>query len=621
MRGITASRNSPQASSSSATAMATASPRPLPAPRPPSLLQRRAAAAPATTTSAVRATRGHRRSATTRAAASDTSSSATTQTNRPRVVVVGGGWAGFGAARALAKSGAVDVTLLEGAPNPGGVSGGYRDARGRSLELGMKGFWYNYPSVYGLLRELSEEKRAQEPTAPLFRAPGDFPLTDYTTSGFWGRNGRLITCAPVFSKSEPFNQWPSLVGQFAATAQLPWTIPLSDRLTMLPWLAAIADYDASPQVYEEYDKMSARELFKRAGVSQKMYDDFLRPTLLVGLFAEGEDLSAAAVLETLYFYALQNVASFDVCWPRGSIAENIFTPMVEGIRATEGGQVLGGQVVVAVETKREENNSERRRVTAVRARDASTGQETRYEGDAFVFAVGVKGLKKLVSANPDLAAVPELRRAMALRAIDCVATRLWFDKKVSTKFPANVLAGFERSAGATFFMLDQLNDEYKDVEGSVVAADFYGASELLPLSDDAIVARVVSHLRECEPGFESANVIDSAVLRAPEAVTHFSVGSFSNRPPQRLPGVPNLFLAGDLVKGVATGANGLSQERAYVTGLSAANAVLEKVADGRGVVRIPEVARDEPHIVAAKGAARAARQALGPLLALSPLMR
>lgn len=33
-----------------------------------------------------------------------------------------------------------------------------------------------------------------------------------------------------------------------------------------------------------------------------MYDEFLRPTLLVGLFAEPEDLSAAAVLNTLYFY-------------------------------------------------------------------------------------------------------------------------------------------------------------------------------------------------------------------------------------------------------------------------------------------------------------------------------
>lgn len=48
--------------------------------------------------------------------------------------------------------------------------------------------------------------------------------------------------------------------------------------------------------------MSAYELFRRCGVSARCYQEFLRPTLLVGLFAPPEELSAAAVLETLYFY-------------------------------------------------------------------------------------------------------------------------------------------------------------------------------------------------------------------------------------------------------------------------------------------------------------------------------
>ncbi len=50
-----------------------------------------------------------------------------------------------------------------------------------------------------------------------------------------------------------------------------------------------------------------------------------------------QDLSAAAVLETLYFYALAHQNDFDVCWPRGSIAELIFQPLVERIRAAGGG--------------------------------------------------------------------------------------------------------------------------------------------------------------------------------------------------------------------------------------------------------------------------------------------
>jgi hypothetical protein len=42
--------------------------------------------------------------------------------------------------------------------------------------------------------------------------------------------------------------------------------------------------------------------------------EFLKPTLLVGLFAPPEELSAAVVIETLYFYALGHQNDFDVCW-------------------------------------------------------------------------------------------------------------------------------------------------------------------------------------------------------------------------------------------------------------------------------------------------------------------
>ena len=52
--------------------------------------------------------------------------------------------------------------------------------------------------------------------------------------------------------------------------------------------------------------------------------------------------------------------------------------------------------------------------------------------------------------------------------------------------------------------------------------------------------------------------MDSAVIRAPRAVTHFSPGSYASRPTQ-VTGLDNLFLAGDWVKGVPHGANGLSQ--------------------------------------------------------------
>ena len=41
----------------------------------------------------------------------------------------------------------------------------------------------------------------------------------------------------------------------------------------------------------------------RYGVSQGLYEQFLRPLLLVGMFAPPEELSAAAMLGTFYFYS------------------------------------------------------------------------------------------------------------------------------------------------------------------------------------------------------------------------------------------------------------------------------------------------------------------------------
>lgn len=54
------------------------------------------------------------------------------------------------------------------------------------------GFWYQYHNIFSLLRELG----------------GEWPLTDWTTSGFWNPQG-LVTEAPVFSKQ---TRLPTLVG-------------------------------------------------------------------------------------------------------------------------------------------------------------------------------------------------------------------------------------------------------------------------------------------------------------------------------------------------------------------------------------------------------------------------
>ena len=61
-------------------------------------------------------------------------------------------------------------------------------------------------------------------------------------------------------------------------------------------MQALLEYNLDEETYLRYDRLSARELFRTAGVSGRLYREFLEPMLLVTLFAPGEELSAAAAL-------------------------------------------------------------------------------------------------------------------------------------------------------------------------------------------------------------------------------------------------------------------------------------------------------------------------------------
>eukprot|EP00798_Chlamydomonas_sp_ICE-L_P017416 gene17416-23716_t len=212
--------------------------------------------------------------------------------------------------------------------------------------------------------------------------------------------------------------------------------------------------------------MSALELFKSCRVSQKAYDDFVRPMLLALMFAPPEDLSAAVMLDVLYFFAFAHQNDFDVCWPRGTMAETIFTPMVEGITRA-GGSVVGDRLVTGLVSDPVSGE-----VVEVQAVDRKTGEKFSYPADAVVFAIGITGFQKLLQASPVLSSAPDLCSIMNLKAVDVMATRLWFDKKVQTRYPANVLAGFEPQAGTTFFDVSQLQDEYRTDSGTVISLKY-----------------------------------------------------------------------------------------------------------------------------------------------------
>lgn len=237
----------------------------------------------------------------------------TTESQSPRVVVVGAGWAGLGATYHLAKQG-YNVTLLEAGPYPGGLVAGWKTEGGRSVEAGVHGFWYPYKNIFSLVREL-----------------GINPFTPFTRSSQYSPAGLEVE-SPIF---QDLPRLPTPLGTFLYTQFK--RLPLIDRLSALPLLYAVIDFDNSDQAWRRYDSVTARELFKDFAVSARLYRDSFEPMLLVGLFASGEQCSAAATLGMLYFFILAHQPDFDVVWCRGTVGEMIFRPWVERIeQAGEG---------------------------------------------------------------------------------------------------------------------------------------------------------------------------------------------------------------------------------------------------------------------------------------------
>ncbi len=475
-----------------------------------------------------------------------------------KVVVVGAGWAGLGAAYHLSKQGYA-VTLLEAGAQPGGLVAGWQTAKGRSVEAGIHGFWYPYRNIFSLTDEL-----------------GIQPFTPYTRSSQYSPAGLEVE-SPLFQQ-QPY--LPTPLGTFVYTQFK--RLPLVDRLSALPLLYSLIDFDNSDEAWKRYDNMTARELFKQYGVSERLYKESFEPMLLVGLFAPGEQCSAAAALGMLYYFILAHQPDFDVRWCRGTVGEMIFRPWVQQIEKA-GGRILANHRVSDIKLGGDNT------VNAVICDDEV------FEADAVIFSVGMTGMQKIVAQSEALCDRPEFRNLSNLGGIDVLAARLWFDRKIDIPLPSNACFGFHQTTGWTFFDLNTLHDEYKDEPGTVVEVDYYHANQLLNLSDKQVLPLIQKDLAGCIAAFGEAKITDHAVVRIRQGVSHFAPGSYRYLLPATT-SFSNVFMSGDWI---VTRHGSWSQEKAYVTGLEAANHVIEQLGVGYVADVIP-IIPDEPHIQAAR---------------------
>jgi len=544
-----------------------------------------------------------------------------------KIAIVGGGWGGWGAAKAICQAQEnVEVTLLDALPDPTGATP-FVSKTGKPVEAGTRGFWKDYPNINKLCAELGLKE------SDIF--------TSFTNSSFYSPDG-LEATAPVFSEGkipeieipflsqlsgQTFPQLPSPLGQILATFPLFERLPLQDRASMVGLLLATVDCVGNDvAVQEKYDRMSAQDLFVLFGLSERLVEDFIKPTLLVGLFKPPEELSALVVMELLYYYALAHQDSFDVRWIKnGTVSDSLILPLAKNLQEEYDLTVKGGSYVSKISYGSDEGSSSTKKKTTIeyKTRDGSVST---MDVDGVVMALNGKGMSAVMANSPDLSQYKTFSKAASMaNGVDVISVRLWLDRYVPTRTPANVFSRFDalRGSGGTFFMLDQFQEEHQEElwggetpQGSVLACDFYNAGALLSLSDEKITDILMKELLpSAVPEFAQANLVDSWVGKFPGSVSFFSPGSFDRRPPlQGDPEVPTIKFAGDWVRmgELEHGAKGLCQERAFVSGLQAGNLLLDETIGKSRLYKHPvlQVREDEAQFKAAVAANKQVMQFL-----------
>jgi uncharacterized protein with NAD-binding domain and iron-sulfur cluster len=142
-------------------------------------------------------------------------------------------------------------------------------------------------------------------------------------------------------------------------------------------------------------------------------------------------------------------------------------------------------------------------------------------------------------------------------------------------------------------------------EGSVIEVDFYHASTLLVLSDDQLITKVKTDLdtilgQSCR----DAKVVDAAIVRLPDAVNWYFPGSYQFMPDHRSANIPNLLYCGDIVR---SRHGSWSQEKAFVTGVQAANLALSRELN----TNVLPAMNDELHVKIGKDVNAALKKFIG----------
>lgn len=461
------------------------------------------------------------------------------------VIIIGGGIAGLSAALRLAERGLHPLILEADEKFIGGrLAGGETIQIGGysfRLEHGMHGIWSQYRNLQAML--------ARHNLRPVF-VPAQEENWIY-------KDGTHLGMAPVGSTiRRSFIPPPLHYLQLFLHGKFLWMLDVRDWASLFNvWAGLIMAVGIDP--FAENQPMEGITL---GGVTRK-WSPALKAFFLGlarnGLSSHPDSVPISGFIAFLRFYTLLRRDAWMFSYLPDDGGTSICEPLAEKITQ------LGGRVRLGSRVKRVVQEGDKWRVTW----DGVEGEESVLAKEV-ILAADPNNAKKILGASFG-ESVDDL---FFPRALSNAVIRLWFDVKPKKSPEAGIFTG--DFTVHNYFWLDRLYDPYRrwarETNGSALELHVYGPPETLALPDATLLAQAITDVQQAFPELRGHRQ-GQHLQRNPEAHTLPAVG-----PKEKYLGMvtpwKNLFCAGDWVRHPAPA---FFLERACLTGIEAANAVLE----------------------------------------------
>ena len=474
--------------------------------------------------------------------------------NTNNTIIIGGGVAGLSAGLHLAERGLKPLILEADEKFIGGRLAGGKTIQicGYSfrLEHGMHGIWSQYCNLQAML--------ARHNLRPVF-VPAQEENWIY-------KSGPLVRMTPVGSRIRrsfippPFHY----LRLFLSLRFLLMLDPRDWESLFNVWAGLIMAVGIDP--FGENQPMEGLTL----GDMTRRWSPALK-SLFLGLARNGlsshpDEVSISGFIAFLRFYTLMRRDAWMFTYLPNDGGTSICEPLAERIKQLGGRVRLGSRVRRVVPPKSGgiiTSQGESWRVEW----ETAEGVESALAGDV-ILATDPNNAKKILSASFG----EEVDKLFFPQALSNAVIRLWFDVKPRKSAEAGIFTG--DFTIHNYFWLDRLHDPYRrwarETGGSALEAHVYGPPETLALPDAVLLTQAIKDVEQAFPELRGHRV-SQHLQRNAEAHTLPQVGSkdvyLGTVTPWR-----NFFCAGDWVRHPAPA---FFLERACLTGIEAANAVLE----------------------------------------------